>query len=118
MSSQVLAGDWNGPIRYSSPNKCLYIEQKRFIGRYLVFIDKETVTSYEVVNSQSQTSFGSGVVRGTAGAAVFGPIGAIAGAASAKKKSIYTVAINFKDGTRSLIELDDSDYKILMQSLF
>ena len=56
---------------------------------------------------------GSGVARGAVGAALFGGIGAITGANSAKKNSDYTVSIIFKDGS-----LDADNYKALVRIMY
>ena len=44
--------------------------------------------------------------------------GDYAGAASAKNKGVYTIAIQFKDGKRSLVEVDDKIYKAIVQNCF
>ena len=47
----------------------------------------------------------SGVIKGAVGGALFGGVGAIAGASSGKNKGGYTVSIIFKDGTKFSIDL-------------
>lgn len=103
-----------------------------YLGSYLVFgcgkdgdifttthinLDKDTVESYEVLTEDKVKSASSAMLRAGAGALVLGPVGLLAGI-SGKTKGIYNVAIIFKDGNKSLIEIDDKHYKILMQSLF
>lgn len=83
-----------------------------------LYLNKTTVESYEVINNENQKSMASGVARGIVGGALLGGVGAIAGAASAKNKGIYTIAIQFKDGKRSLIEVDDKIYKAIVQNCF
>ena len=51
------------------------------------------------------------------GAFFLGPIGLAAGL-SAKSKGIHTLAIYFKDGKKSLIEVDDKINKALVANLF
>ncbi len=48
---------------------------------------------------------------------MLGPVGMLGGALSAKNKGIYQVAIQFVDGKRSLLELDDKTYKGLMKAI-
>jgi hypothetical protein len=67
---------------------------------------------------EGNSSMGSGVARGAVGAALFGGIGAIAGANSAKKNSDYTVSIIFKDGTKALCSLDAGNYKALVRIMY
>ena len=67
---------------------------------------------------EGNSGMGSGVARGAVGAALFGGIGAIAGANSAKKNSDYTVSIIFKDGTKALRSLDADNYKALVRIMY
>lgn len=109
----VIAGDYE--------NKRFFIGRKGsglIIGAFKsIPINKDTVAEYEVVDASLQTSAVSAVGRGLAGAFLLGPVGALAGL-SAKKKGTHVVAIEFKDGKRSLLELDDRYYKQLMKDLF
>lgn len=82
-----------------------------------VWLNKKTIDGYEVLGEESTTSASSAVARGAIGAAILGPIG-IAAALSAKKKGVHTVAIQFKDGKRSLLEVADDVYKVIEQALF
>lgn len=83
-----------------------------------VYISRDTVTSYDVVDEDSRKSAGSGVARGLVGGALLGPVGAVAGGLSAKNKRSITIAIEFKDGKRSLLEVDGNLYKAIVQALF
>lgn len=44
-------------------------------------------------------------------------VGLLAGL-SAKKKGVYIIALEFKDGKKSLLEVDDKIYKALLKKLF
>ena len=110
----AIAGDHTGNIEFKNMKKGFIIRVKR----NKVYINKETVESFEIIGEEEHKSFGSGVARGIAGAVLFGGIGAIAGAASAKKKGIHTVSIVFKDGTKSLCEFDDFFFKTLLKVLY
>lgn len=83
-----------------------------------LYLNKTTVESYEVITDEQRKSMTSGVIRGAVGGALLGGVGAIAGAASAKNKGVYTISIQFKDGKRSLIEVDDKIYKAIIQNCF
>ena len=83
-----------------------------------LYLNKETVDTYEVLNSESQKSMSSGIMRGLIGGAILGPVGALAGGVSAKNKNTYLVAVQFKDGKRSLLELEGVLYQALVQKLF
>ena len=81
-------------------------------------LDKQTVESYEVITDEHRKSAARGGARGIVGGVLLGPVGMLAGGLSAKNKGIYQIAINFKDGKRSLIEVDDKVYKALIKSCF
>lgn len=84
-----------------------------------VKLNKDNIESYEVITDEHQKSAASGVARGIVGGALLGGVGALAGALSAKKKKgIFHVAIQFKDGTKSLLKIDDGIYKRLIQDMF
>lgn len=80
-------------------------------------IDKNYVEMYEVLTEEKVKSGTSAVFRGAVGAAVLGPIGLLAGL-SARNKGIYSVAILWKDGKKSLLEVDDRFYKLIIRALF
>lgn len=80
-------------------------------------VTKDTVESYELVDEEQRTKAMSAIGRGMVGSLALGPVGLLAGL-SAKKKGTYLVAIKFKDGKESLIELDDTLYKALVKTLF
>ncbi|AOY77231.1 hypothetical protein [Clostridium formicaceticum] len=81
-------------------------------------LDNTTVDAVEVVTDEHRKSAASGVARGLVGGALLGPVGMLAGGLSAKSKGIYTLAIRFKDGKESLVEVDDKIYKALLQKCF
>lgn len=109
----VIAGDYEKKIVVNI-GKCIAIATG-FLKR--VELTKETVESYDVVDESVQTSATSAVGRGLVGAFLLGPIGAAA-ALSAKKKGTHVVALQFKDGKRSLLEIDEKMYKKLIVDMF
>lgn len=80
-------------------------------------ITKNNITNYEVITEEKMKSGTSAIMRGALGAAVLGPIGILAGL-TAKTKGIHTVAIEWVNGKKSLIEVDDKIYKKLLSDLF
>lgn len=113
----IEAGDYSGVIQFKNKKKGLYVPGLFGFGAK-VFINKETVDHYDVVGEEQGKSFGSGVVRGVAGAAVAGGIGALAGAASAKSKGTHMVSIVFKDGKKILVTLDNAMFKNLVLVMY
>lgn len=118
MTDKVIAGDYDGIIVFANSKNSLLIRDEAMFGKKKAYINKETVDHYEVVDEESGKSFGSGVIRGAVGAAAFGVVGAVAGAASAKNKKEYRVSITFKDGKRVLCSLDKDHYKYLTEIMF
>lgn len=70
-----------------------------------------------MITDDQRKSAASGIARGAIGAALLGPVGLLAGL-SAKNKGTYNVAIKFKDGKNSLVEIDDKVYKTLVKVMF
>lgn len=81
-------------------------------------LDKFSIEDYELITDEHRKSAASGVGRGLVGGALLGPVGMLAGAMSAKSKGIYQIAIQFKDGKKSLIEVDDKIYKAIVKACF
>ncbi len=82
-----------------------------------VYLDRNTVESYEVVDENSRKSAASAVGRAAVGGFLLGPIG-LAAALSAKSKGTHVIAVQFKDGHRSLLQVDDKIYKAIMTKVF
>ena len=78
-------------------------------------IDKLSVTSYAVIDESNKDQYS--FWKGALGVALFGGIGAIAGVKGKKSKE-YMVAIQWKDGEKSLICIDDECYKTLVKCMF
>ncbi|WP_199798546.1 SHOCT domain-containing protein [Clostridium tetani] len=78
-----------------------------------VMINESTVENYDVFDSEKTTSATSAMGRGALGSFFLGPIGLLA-ATSAKKKGVYVIAVQFKDGKRSLIEVNEKIYKQIL----
>ena len=114
--NKVIAGDY----------KNRYVTYSGFTGAFIsgpglvsktIDLNKTNVESYELITEDKMKSGTSAILRGALGAAILGPVGILAGL-TAKNKGIYCVAIQFKDGKKSLLEVDDEIYKGLIKSLF
>ncbi len=120
VKNTVTAGDYKGgqlewKVRITKANEVILHKPGAFAGKFT--LDASTVASYEVIDSESKTSATSAIARGAIGAALAGPVGVTA-ALSAKKKGLYTVALQFTDGKSSLIVVDKDIYKTLVENLF
>lgn len=56
-------------------------------------------------------------MRGAVGGALLGPIG-LAAAVTAKNKNTYLVAVYYKDGDKSLLEMDERVYNMFLKEMF
>ena len=71
-----------------------------------------------MITDEHRKSAKSGIARGLVGGALLGPVGMLAGGITAKSKGIYQVAVQFKDGKRRLLEVNDKFYKAIIKSCF
>ena len=83
----------------------------------VVPLDKKRVESYEVIDESSRKSAASAVGRAAVGSFFLGLPGLAAGL-SAKSKGTHIVAIQFRNGKRSLLEVDDKIYRAIMTKVF
>ena len=111
--NMVIAGDYMGkPITGIGGVVQIYVDRKNYI-----LLDKFGVDSYDVITEDTRKSAASGIAKGAVGAALLGPVGLLAGL-SAKNKSTVTVAVRFKDGKNSLLEMDEKVYKNFVRAMF
>lgn len=112
--NRVIAGDYNGmPITGGFGQVRLSVSTFKSI-----VLNSSTVETYEIITDEHRKSAASGVARGIVGGVLLGSVGMLAGALSAKEKATYHVAIQFKDGKKSLIEVDDKIYNGIVQACF
>lgn len=112
----VIAGDYDSKsitLTTGGTLPIILVDNKTSIEMNKFFVD-----NYELITDEHRRSAASGVGRGLVGGALLGPVGMLAGAMSAKSKGIYQIAIQFKDGKKSLIEVDDKIYKALIKACF
>jgi RNase P subunit RPR2 len=113
MNNVVIAGDFENGLVWYEHNRLTICKNKETI-----LVNAKTVKSYELVTEESKKSTSSAVVRGLVGGALLGGVGAVAGAVSGKEKGTYEVAIEFMDGKKCLVKLDDKMYKTLVKECF
>lgn len=114
MKNVVVAGDYKGKTLIYTANTLALVTG--FFKK--IIIDKNTLENYEVITEDHVKSATSGAARGLVGGALLGPVGMLAGAMSAKNKGTYHVVLEFKDGKRSLVEVDKKVYTGLMTIMF
>lgn len=111
--NKVIAGDYKG-------KQVMIVWGTAVLATTLfntINLDKTTVEEYELMDESHKKSAVSAVGRGLVGGFLLGPVGLLAGL-SAKSKGVHIVAVQFKDGKKSLIEMDDKIYKALMTKCF
>lgn len=111
--NKVIAGDYEGKNLMMGRNEVLLYTS--FIKS--LPLNRSNVEDYEVITEEHRKSAVSGVSRGLVGGFLLGPVGLLAGL-SAKSKGTHTIAIKFIDGKKSLIEINDKLYKVLIKSMF
>lgn len=111
--NKVIAGEYEGKNILRGRNEVLLYTS--FTKSFP--LNKKTVSSYELLTEEHRKSAVSGVSRGLVGGVILGPVGLLAGL-SAKNKGTHVLAIEFTDGKKSLIEIDEKLYKLLIQTMF
>lgn len=121
-SNHVISGDYNGYYISISGNTLFMYDIKNtsvFDGKFTdkINLDRHTIREFDVVNENYKKTVSGVVGRAAIGAAFLGPIGLLAGA-TAKNKGTYVVAVSFKNGRKSLLEIDEKRYKLLVTNCF
>ena len=111
----VVAGDYLGRPLVSEPGGLPVLVAD---PANKIYLNNETVAQYEVVSSEQNRSSSSAAKRALVGRATLGRRGMIAGAATARRVTSYQLSLTFKDGKRSLVEVDESMYKMIVKSCF
>lgn len=112
MKNIVIAGDYKGQTLYTTPRDELYIGNGVSGG---VRVSKDTVSRYELTTHESASGFSAG--KAAMGAFAFGDSGTVAGVGG-KRRDTYRVAIYFRGGKQSLVEMDSKHYRLLEAELF
>ena len=81
-------------------------------------LNKSNVANIELVDSSKQRDTGSTIARGLVGGILLGPAGMVGGALLGKSNGVHLLSINFKNGKRSLIEVEDKIYKEILKKLY
>lgn len=116
--NKVIAGDYEGCFVTMSFGVASISKLKGLKLAVSIPLDAEHVEEYQVITDDVRKSVVSGAARGLVGGFLLGPAGLLAGGLTAKKKGIYNIAIQLKDGTKALVEVDDKTYKAIMQNCF
>lgn len=110
--NKVIGGDY-----LNSPIFLMLGQLSMSVGFKSIMLDKNVIEEYEVIDEAKIKSASSTIIKAGVGSILLGPIGLLAGVAG-KQKGIYNIALHFKDGKKSLIEVDEKIYKKLLQNVF
>lgn len=111
-SNKVIDGEYKGKYVFYLTNKVFIAVKTPVLGsKKRVFLDSSTVANYQIVDYSSDVSLASAMARGAMGKMAAGNVGGIAGAMTAKMHGVNIVLITFKDGKKSLIEIDNYTYE-------
>lgn len=110
--NKVIAGEYEGCSVMGFVTPGIYLTPANPIE-----LIKDNIVNYEVITEEHRKSAASGIARGLVGGALLGPVGLLAGL-TAKSKGTHTIAIEFKDGKRSLIEINEKIYKAFVIKMF
>lgn len=112
--NEVIAGDYTGRKVRCSKSKIIF--DRPFDTP--IEVDETTVRKYEVIDQDKTKDLASAFGRGLVGKAFLGTVGMMAGVISAQNSTAVIISIEFKNGDKSLIEVDKNIYKILLKLLF
>lgn len=110
--NKVIAGEYLGkPVGQIAKIPCIILKTTRTIS-----LDNANVSEMELIDESSNISVANAATRGFIGEMLFGPIG-LAAAGTATRDERYIVGIVFKDGRRSVLEIDGMLYKLLLAAI-
>jgi hypothetical protein len=96
-------------------------EVSSFLGQIsigVINISKANIINIEQIDSSKSKDVGSSIARGLVGGVLLGPAGVLGGVLLGKSNGVHLLSINFKNGQRSLIEVDDNIYKAIIKKLY
>ena len=113
--NKVIAGDYEGSTVVSILES---VQISVGLFKKNLILDNSTIENYELITNNHRKSASSVADRRIIGGALIGPIGIVDGDLTAKNKGIFIVAIKFKDGKESLLEINDKIYNNLAKNCF
>ncbi|MCI8598946.1 MAG: hypothetical protein HFJ10_11010 [Lachnospiraceae bacterium] len=78
-------------------------------------LTKKNIISYQIIDETNKDQYS--FWKGALGVALLGNIGAVVGI-DGKNKKEYLIEIEWRDGDRSLILIDEKYYKVFVTSMF
>ncbi len=116
-SNIVIDGEFKGKSIVCVYGRVCIVVKNAVLGkRKDVYLDYNTVASYRLIDQSSDVSMTSALTRSIVGQAIAGDAGGLAGAMSAKVHDTDVVFITYRDGRKSLIEIDKTAYECLKKN--
>lgn len=101
--NQVIEGKFKGQYLFKDVDNIASISYGFFKSYQLT---AENIEKIELLTAEKSKDIGSSVARGLVGGVLLGPVGLVAGALVGKDSNINRFEITYKDGEKSLIEVD------------
>lgn len=112
--NKVLSGLYEGSEILRLPVRTSFLGELFFVVKInKVIVNEANITSIEVIDKDTSKDNSSSLARGIVGGALLGGAGLFAGASMGSIGSINTLCITWKDGQKSLVEVDSEIFKIL-----
>lgn len=112
---EVIEGDFpKGYSSYLSPTKSFMM--KWHSGQPLM-IPARDVEFFAVASEESVKKAGGTIGWGIAGAAIFGPVGLLAGAVLGKRSKTVTFVLKFSNGRKFMAKADEKAFAELMMAV-
>ena len=83
-----------------------------------VNLSRNSVLKYELIDESNSGSFWGAFLRGYFSHAILGTAGLLASSIGSAQRKILLLSIEFKNGKRSLIEVDEAHYKKILKVLY
>lgn len=109
-SNTIISGDYKGKMIWITLKGKLYIETHG--GFKKLYLNTDTIEKYELIDESHKNTVSKAVAGAAIGAAIFGPLGLLAGVGE-EHEDDYRVVLYFRDGKKCLAEIDESRYKAL-----
>ena len=93
---------------------CIRTNDSDDFPNQLLGFNQETIKDYQIITEDSRKSTSSSIVRGLIGGALLGPVGLIAGGVSGKNKKTYQIELTWIDNKKSIIEIDESLFRVFI----
>lgn len=111
--NKVIAGDYEGWDVICGGGKLDFMHRLQRVS-----LNRTTVLKYEIVDNQNGNSFWGAFLKGYVSQAFLGTAGLVASTLSSAHHRVILLSVEFINGRRSLLEIDESVYKNILKILY